>query len=247
MIIEQSMHAGWLSNTWLVADEPGGHAVLVDTGGPPEPILRKIEALRLTVTHALCTHHHVDHIENNALFRKRTGCRIAGHAAERSLFGELDLELTGGESLTCGKLSIRPIHIPGHTLGQLAFVVTDEAVFTGDTLFRGSVGGTVAPGHTTFEDIRRSIMDVLMALPKEMAVYPGHTEATTIGAEWRTNPFIRAWRGADRVKEARCSVRGAPATLLLRAGDYDGGTKCWVRFDEGGTEDIVPGSAVRDL
>ncbi len=247
MIVEQSMHPGWLSNTWLVADRPGGHAVLVDTGGPADPVMRKIEALRLTVTHVLCTHHHIDHVDNNGFFKGRTGCLVCGHGSERDLFGSLDVELGDGDEIATGDLKIRALHIPGHTLGQLAYVVNEEAVFTGDTLFRGSVGGTRAPGHTTIEDLRHSIMDVLMALPREMAVHPGHTDSTTIGREWETNPFIRAWRGEDPAGSGRCSAWGQPATLLLRARDYDGGTKCWVRFDDGGKEDVVPGSAVRDL
>ena len=74
-----------------------------------------------------------------------------------------------------GGLRIRPLHIPGHTIGQLAFLVNDEMVFTGDTLFRRTVGGTRAPGHTTFEDIQHSLLEVLMKLPKETLVYPGHT------------------------------------------------------------------------
>ncbi len=245
MIVEKSTHPEWLSNTWLVADRPGGCAVLVDTGGPPDPVMRKIEALRLKITHVLCTHHHVDHVENNGRFRERTGCLVCGHREERHLFGPLDVELAGGETIESGGLKIRPLHIPGHTLGQLAYVVNDEAVFTGDTLFRGSVGGTRAPGHTTIGDLRRSIMEVLMALPREMAVHPGHTDSTTIGREWESNPFIRAWRGEEQPGSERCSVWGLPATLLLRARDYDGGTKCWVRFDGEGREDVVPGSVVR--
>jgi glyoxylase-like metal-dependent hydrolase (beta-lactamase superfamily II) len=247
VIIDTSMHSGWLSNTYLVADQPGGHAVLIDTGGPMEPILARIEAERLTVTHVLCTHHHGDHVAHNDDYQARFGCPICGHASERQLFGDLDVELADGDELTSGDLRIRALHVPGHTLGQLAFLVSDgreERVFTGDTLFRGSVGGTRGPGHTTFEDIRHSIMDVLMQLPKEMIVHPGHTDATTIGEEWERNPFIRLWRGLDRPGEQRCTVGGEPATLLLRARDYDGGGKCWVRFDAGNQLDIVPGSRV---
>jgi glyoxylase-like metal-dependent hydrolase (beta-lactamase superfamily II) len=130
-------------------------------------------------------------------------------------------------------------------MGMLAFVVNDERVFTGDTLFRGSVGGTRAPGHTTFEEIQHSIMEVLMRLPREMNVHPGHTDPTTIAEEWESNPFIRMWRGVDPPREQRCVAFGQPATLLLSAQDYDGGQKCWVRFDEGNMLDIVPGSQVR--
>ena len=244
MIVEKTMSRNWLSNTWLVADEPGGHAVLVDTGGPMEPILERVEELGLTVTHVLCTHHHIDHVVHNADYKRAFGCPVCGHRAERELFGDLDVELEQGSELTSGGLRIRPLHIPGHTVGQLGFVVNDERVFTGDTLFQGSIGGTRAPGHTTFEDLRASIMDTLMRLPKDMVVHPGHMESTTIGREWEENPFVRAFRGVDRTGEERVRAFGKQATLLLEATDYDGGTKAWVRFDEGGVLDVVPGSRV---
>jgi glyoxylase-like metal-dependent hydrolase (beta-lactamase superfamily II) len=244
MILERSMHPRWLSNTYLVAAAPGGDAVLIDSGGPLEPLLAAIEHQRLTVTHVLCTHHHHDHVAHNDALRERFGCRIAGHGAERQLFGQLDLELEDGQEIRCGDLALRALHIPGHTVGQLAFVIEGRAVFTGDTLFRGSVGGTRAPGHATFDDLRRSIMDVLMRLPHALAVHPGHTEATSIGEEWEQNPFIRVWRGVEEPGTAGCSVDGEPATLVVRARDYDGGTKCWVRFDAGGVDDVVPGSRV---
>lgn len=244
MIIHRSMHTGWLANTWLVADRPGGHAVLIDTGGPIAPILAKIEELRLTLSHVLCTHHHFDHVENNAEFHRRFGCPICGHGKERELFGDLDLELEDGEELRSGDLNIRALHIPGHTLGQLGFLIDEQHVFTGDTLFKGSIGGTCAPGHTSFEDIRHSLMDVLMTLPKDTVVHPGHMEASSIAEEWQQNPFIRAFRGLDLPVETACMALGKPATLLLSARDYDGGQKCWVRFADGGRLDIVPGSRV---
>ena len=247
MIIERTMNSQWLSNSYLVADEPRGHAVLVDSGGPVEPILERIEALRLSVTHLLCTHHHGDHIAHNAEYVTRFGCAVCAHASEGRLIGKLDVELTDGDELVTGALRIRALHVPGHTLGQLAYLVNERDVFTGDTLFRGTVGGTRAPGHTSFEDLKHSVMEVLMGLPAKTAVHPGHAEATSIGEEWEGNPFIRVWRGLDPVGNSRCSAFGEPATLLLRAPDYDGGTKCWVRFDAGQRLDVVPGSQVRDL
>lgn len=247
MIVERSMHPEWLSNTYLVADRPGGRAILVDTGGPPEPILQRIDALRVTPTHVLCTHHHPDHVAQNALYRERFGAPVCGHPAERALFGGLDLEMPDGAEVATGSLRVRALHIPGHTVGQLAFLVNEACVFTGDTLFRRSVGGTRGPGHGTFEELTHSILDVLLRLPAQTIVYPGHTDATTVGEESAENPFVRAWRGVDPVRPLRCEAFGRPATLLLRARDYDGGTKCWVRFDEDGREDTVPGSRVRDV
>ncbi len=245
MIIEKTMSDGWLSNTWLVGDRPGGHAVLIDTGGPMEPIVEAIERHRLTVSHVLCTHHHIDHVQHNAAYKSRFGCPICGHRSENRLFGGLDLELSDGDELVTGGLHIRALHTPGHTLGMLAFLVNEQRVFTGDTLFRRTVGGTRAPGHTTFEELRHSIMEVLMRLPKQTAVHPGHTDPTTIAEEWEHNPFIRLWRGVATPAERRCTAFGQPATLLLQARDYDGGTKCWVRFEEGNKLDVVPGSQVR--
>jgi len=246
MIIETSMSPDWLSNTYLVADRPGGSAVLIDSGGPAAPILAAIERHDVTVTHLLCTHHHHDHVANNTLYRDTLGCRVCGHRDEREMFDALDVELSGGEAIETGGLSIRALHIPGHTVGQLAYIVNASGVFTGDTLFRGSVGGTRAPGHGTFAQLRHSVMEVLMKLPREMPVHPGHTDPTTVGWEWENNPFIRLWRGIEAPSPTPCMAGGKPAACMLRARDYDGGTKCWVRFAGDAGDEILPGSIVRD-
>jgi glyoxylase-like metal-dependent hydrolase (beta-lactamase superfamily II) len=116
-------------------------------------------------------------------------------------------------------------------------------VFTGDTLFRDSVGGVKAPGHTTYTDLRDSIMGTLMELPAETVIYPGHADPTTVGREWDCNRFIRVWRGLDAEGIEQCSALGQRATLVLLAPDYDGGTKAWVRWPDG-SDDIVPGSRI---
>lgn len=243
MIVEKTMSSGWLSNTWLVADKPGGHGVLIDTGGPTKPILQAIEDYRLTVAYVLCTHHHIDHVAHNDAYRDRFGCPVCGHGEERDFFGDLDRELTHDEVLEVGELRIRALHIPGHTLGQLAFAVNDSHVFTGDTLFRRTVGGTRGTGHTTIEDLKHSVLKTLMDLPPETVVCPGHTDPSTIAEEWEENPFVRMWRGVDPEGQDPCEALGQPATLLLRAKDYDGGYKCHVRFADG-EESVVPGSRV---
>jgi len=244
MIIEKSMHPIWLSNTWLVADKPGGKAVLIDTGGPMAPILEKIRSLKLEPEQILCTHHHYDHVDNNQAWQDKFGCPICGHGLEEELFGGLDRRMADGDEIRVGDLHVRALHIPGHTLGQLGFLVDEKAMFTGDTLFRGSIGGTRAPGHTSFEDIHHSILDVLMRLPKETQVYPGHMEPSSIEQEWNENPFIRLWRGLDKPPEKSVLAFGRPALLQQRARDYDGGSKCQVRFEDDGRLDIVPGSQV---
>lgn len=173
-----------------------------------------------------------------------------------------------GEMLRFGLLEVRPLRTPGHTAGMLSFLVSgwsglspgvsarpgkvpgpggfqggDAVVFTGDTLFKGSVGGVRAPGHTTYTDLRDSIMGTLMELPPETIVYPGHTDATTVAREWEQNAFIRVWRGSDAEGSDPCTALGEPATLILLGEDYDGGKKAWVRWPDG-SDDIVPGSRV---
>jgi glyoxylase-like metal-dependent hydrolase (beta-lactamase superfamily II) len=126
---------------------------------------------------------------------------------------------------------------------MLNFVINGDEVFTGDTLFKGSVGGVRAPGSTSFADLRHSIMDVLMQLPHETRVRPGHTDPTTIGDEWESNAFVRLWRGLDEEGDEPCRVWDKEAALVLWAPDYDGGHKAWVRWPDG-SDDIVPGSQV---
>ena len=246
MIVERALNQQYLSNSFVVGDQPGGSCVIIDAGGPAEPLTDFISANDLSVTHLLCTHHHVDHVSFNDFFVEKYGCPVLVPAAEADLFhGPYDETLVGDDQIASGTLSIKALHTPGHTKGMLAFVIDNEAVFTGDTLFKGTVGGTLAPGHATFADIQHSIMEVLMKLPPEMTVYPGHTDFTTIGEEWESNPFVRIWRDLDEPEIKRCTAMGRPAELVLRARDYDGGTKCWVRFDDSGDE-IAPGSQVVD-
>ncbi len=131
----------------------------------------------------------------------------------------------------------RPSAAPG------GFAGAGAAVFTGDTLFKNSVGGVKAPGHTTYTDLRDSIMGTLMELAPDTVIYPGHADATTVAREWEENAFIRVWRGLDPEGSERCTALDQPATLVLLGADYDGGTKAWVRWEDG-TDDIVPGSRV---
>ena len=230
------MDPEWLSNAYLVADRSGGTAVFVDSGAPIPPLLAAVDRLEVQVTHLLTTHAHADHIANHQELEERFGLRVIA-AGEEGIEGAEPLG--HGEVVETGDLRIEALRTPGHTQGMLAYVVDGEACFTGDTLFAGSVGGTT----DAFDDLRRSVMDVLMGLPPETAVYPGHSEETTIGREWDANPFVRAWRGVDPEGTERCHVGGAEGTLVVWGRDYDGGGKAWVRFRDG-RDAIVGGSRV---
>ncbi len=237
----------WLSNSYLVTRADGGDALVVDTGVDTAPLLAEVRARRLRVRAVVNTHHHIDHTQDNARVAKATGAAVLAHAHEAPLI-ENARGVPDGETLELDGWRAVVRHIPGHTAGHLALHVTEAAgetghLFTGDTLFRRSVGGTRAPGHTTLDDLRRSILETLLAHDDATIVHPGHTEPTTIGEERRENPFIRAWLGVDRPGDAPCRFAGRPARLLVWARDYDGGWKAWIRF-ETGEEAVVPGSRV---
>ncbi len=244
MILERSMADQWLSNTYLVAADRGGEAFFVDAGGPVAPLIEKARELELRPTHVLLTHHHHDHVaELDQLLERWPELQVLAHPDERVLGTTGDLQPE--QELQIGGLRITPLHTPGHTSGMLSLRVHGVGVFTGDTLFKGSVGGVRAPGSTSFEDLRHSIMDVLMGLPHETRVHPGHTDPTTIGDEWEQNAFVRLWRGLDEEGSEPCKVWDQDATLVLWGDDYDGGHKAWIRWDDSGEDDIVGGSQVK--
>src|SRR4051812_9077102 len=154
------MHPDWLSNAYLVADEEGGHGVIVDSGGPPQPLLDAVERLGLTVPYLLLTHHHHDHVAENPVYKEKLGVEILAHPLEAEHLTDVDRSIEPGELVEAGGLRIDGIHTPGHTAGMLSFRVNDAAGFTCDTLFKGSVGGGRAPGLTTVAGLQASVIDV---------------------------------------------------------------------------------------
>jgi glyoxylase-like metal-dependent hydrolase (beta-lactamase superfamily II) len=245
LIVERTENPTWLSNAYLVADEAGGRGLLIDGNDDLGPLLERAEQEGIEITHVLVTHPHLDHVAGLAEARERLGGPplVAHPEAAVELEEEVAVTLEDGGKLSVGRLEIEAISTPGHAAGHLAFLVNGGDVFTADVLFKGTVGGTMAPGASGFADLQASVMR-LMELPPETRVHPGHREPTTIGAEWEGNPFVRIWRGLDEVGEEQCTVWERPATLKLWAPDYDGGNKAWIVFGDDGTEAIVGGSQV---
>src|SRR6202012_3279909 len=241
MIVERSMSDGWLSNTYIVGDELGGSAVMVDAGGPVAPLLEFLKRGQLTLTHVLLTHHHHDHVaELDQVKSAFPDIPVLIHPLERDQVPGATDSMEPGETIEIGALSIQTIHTPGHTAGMLSLLVDGTDVFTEDTLFKGSVGGVRAPGHTTYADLKTSVMDKLRALPASTRIPPGHTDRTTVADELETNRFVRIWRGVDPEGDDSCTAMGGPATLILLGDDYDGGHKAWGRWPDG-ADDLVPG------
>ncbi|MGA8746356.1 MAG: MBL fold metallo-hydrolase [Solirubrobacterales bacterium] len=246
MIIERTENPQWLSNAYLVADPERATGVLIDGNDLLEPLLERVEDDGIEITHILITHPHLDHVAGLAQAQERLGGPplVAHEAAAAEIDAEVGVILGDGEKLSAGGLGVEAIFTPGHASGHLAYLLDDTDVFTADVLFKGTVGGTMAPGASGFADLRSSVMDRLMALQAETRVHPGHREPTTISAEWENNPFIRIWRGLEEPDAEPCTVWGREATLKLWAPDYDGGNKAWVVFADNAEEAIVGGSQV---
>jgi len=197
-------------NCAILVDDATGLAAVVDPGDEPARILAGLERAGARAVTLLHTHAHFDHIGGTAGVHRATGAAVALHPADRFLYdilvqqGKLfgfrfeapvavTAELSDGEEIAVGASTIRVIHTPGHSPGSTCFLVGGETpvLFTGDTLFRGSIGRTDLWGGS-LETIERSIRERLYVLPDGLDVVPGHGEATTIGRERRENPFVRA-------------------------------------------------------
>ena len=243
MVLKRCMNDDFLSCTYLVGNG-SGDAFFVDAGGPVEELIEAATTHSMKVSHVLLTHHHYDHVsELGKITDAFPGVEVLIHPSEASLVEGVTGTIEDGETVRAGGCDVKAIHTPGHTKGMLNFVEGND-IYTGDTLFKGSVGGVRGPEHTTYEDLKSSIMDRLMHLDKTMQIRPGHMDPTTIGDEWETNAFIRLWRGMDEEGTDEVTVLGEKATLILLGPDYDGGHKAWVRWPDG-RDDIVPGSVVQ--
>ena len=209
--------AGLLAcNCYVLAPRAGADAVIVDPGQRAMGQLRRIlDDNHLTPAAVLLTHGHIDHIWSAQKVSDSYGCPAYIHPEDRfmlsdpikgfgpriaqilasTLFSEprqvVELD-SDGEQLALAGMVVRVDHTPGHTRGSVVFRVgadTHDVVFTGDTLFRQSVGRTDLPGGSG-RDLLGSIMTKLMVLADDTVVLPGHGESTTIGVERRTNPFL---------------------------------------------------------
>jgi hydroxyacylglutathione hydrolase len=208
--------AGMLAcNCYVLAPRAGADAIVVDPGQRAMgPLSRILDENRLTPAAVLLTHGHIDHIWSAQKVADTYGCPAYIHPEDRFMlsdpikgfgprlgqiaFGALFREPkqvveldSDGDELDIGGTSdmiVAVDHTPGHTRGSVVFRV-DDVVFTGDTLFRQSVGRTDLPGGSG-RDLLDSIVTKLMVLDDETVVLPGHGEKSTIGLERRTNPFL---------------------------------------------------------
>lgn len=198
------------TNCYVVFDERGSEASVIDPGAEAEIILDFLSSRSLKVKNIFLTHGHFDHILGVQQLKIATGARIVIHEADaiclesahaaiytsimREPFrvSKADIRLRGGEKTRIGSVDAEFIHTPGHTKGSMC-IMMDNILFTGDTLFAGDIGRTDLPGGDD-GDMRSSLM-LLYTLPHDYIVYPGHGDPTSLGIERDTNDFLKRAAG----------------------------------------------------
>ncbi len=190
MILDQYRVGPYLNFTYLVADDEGGDAVVIDPSYGIEPVLEGIDRRRAKVRYVLNTHSHKDHCAGNQEVRSRTGAKVVAHRV--APLGQ-EVSVDDGDAIAAGRLRFEVVHTPGHTKDSVLFVFEGN-VATGDTLFVGECGRTDLPGGDPGE-MYDSLFRRVVHLDDGLVVLPGHdygaTPTSTIGREKRENYVLQ--------------------------------------------------------
>lgn len=208
-MIKKTLVVGPLQcNCTILACEKTKEAVLIDPGDEAQKLIKEIDASGFKVKYLLHTHAHFDHIGATKLLKVHTQAPICLHKGDEAIYRMLPLQgkmfgmdfeepspidrfLEHEEELSFGEHKLQIIHTPGHSPGGICFKLKsdDESVFSGDTLFQGSIGRTDLWGGN-FDELIQSIRERLLTLNDDISVFPGHGPSTLIGKEKRNNPFL---------------------------------------------------------
>jgi len=193
-------------NCYLIGSRRGGEAVCVDPGDEPAEIMALARDMGVRITKIVCTHAHLDHIMAARAIKEATNAPFLLHSADLALAERVpetarmwigsevpppprpDFLVSDGDDVEIPGLELKVLHTPGHTQGSVS-LYGGRMLFSGDTLFRGSIGRTDLPGGD-YGQLMRTIANGLLLLPDDTVVLPGHMQQTTIGAERAENPFI---------------------------------------------------------
>ena len=208
MLQVETFTLGPLATNAYVLSIGDGKVIVIDPGMEPGELLKALDEKKLSVEAILLTHTHFDHIGGVEAIRRRDNCPVYVHAQEADWL--TDPELNGSTmwpdicepvstdpaeqiiheegALTVSGLTFQVMHTPGHSPGSVSFLCKEQ-LFSGDVLFKQSVGRTDLPGGSSME-LYASIHEKLFKLPPETVVYPGHGPVTTIGEEERNNPYV---------------------------------------------------------
>ena len=183
--------SGFLMNGYIVGCAATGQAAVIDPGFDPDKILQRLATSGLTVKQILLTHGHQDHISALAEIGRATSAPARIHSGDLALTGSLADQIAGeleeGAAVHIGKLRFEVRSTPGHTAGGIS-LVHEEMAFVGDALFAGSLGGTRSVVNYRMQ--RQAVAEKLLGLDANVALFPGHGPATTVGEEREHNPFF---------------------------------------------------------
>jgi len=202
MLVKRFVVGPIAANCYVLSDPGTKEACLIDPGADPDVIKDFLKKEGLELKYIINTHGHGDHIAANASFR----VPIYIHSLDKDFLTDPDKNLSSmfffklkspeasgllkdGQSLSLGGLKLEILHTPGHTPGSISIKV-ENSVFTGDTLFRSSVGRTDFD-YGDEKKLYESIRSKLLTLDDNVTVYPGHGDRSTIGEEKRSNPFLQ--------------------------------------------------------
>ncbi len=204
MIIEKVVVGPLEENSYIVADEVSKEAVVIDPGDEPDRIMELIDSNGFNVLAVICTHGHFDHVGGIGDIKKATGARVMIHKDDTETYGmakeqavlwgfnvddlpEPDGFLNDGDEIKAGGMVFRVMHSPGHSPGGIC-LYGEGVLFSGDTMFQGSIGRTDFPGGSI--DKLKESFKRLIELPDDTRVFSGHGPETTIGREKRENFFM---------------------------------------------------------
>ena len=205
MKIESFTNGMFAENCYIAIDEAANEAVVIDPGSQPQDLLKWITDADCTVKYVLNTHGHSDHIGANTAVCDKFGVKLGIHPLDAPMLTDpkLNLSIYSGDAviskkadfflnendiITFGSSKLKIVHTPGHSPGGIC-LVSEEVIFSGDSLFAESIGRTDLPGGS-MSDLVSSLKEKIMTLSGDIAVYPGHGPATTIGHEKKYNPYV---------------------------------------------------------
>ena len=206
MIIKKLEVGPIMANCFILGGESTKEAVVIDPGDDADRILMELGKSNLKVKYLINTHGHFDHVSANKRMKEATGAQIAIHPEDEPMLHELsqsalmfglasensppaDILLKDGDEVTFGEITLQVIHTPGHSKGGIS-LYTKGHLFSGDTLFAGSIGRTDLAGGD-YDTLISNIKEKLLIFDDDTIVYTGHGPETTIGNEKRMNPFLR--------------------------------------------------------
>lgn len=205
MILRTLEVGPFAANCYIAACAQTKEGVIIDPGAEGKHILRVVEDEGIKIKYIINTHGHIDHVGANAVVKEATGAPLLIHAEDGDLchkphaslalfagklkLAESDRFIKDGEELEVGNLKLKVIHTPGHTKGGIC-LKAEKLLFTGDTLFAGSIGRTDLPGGS-YSELISAVKEKLLSYPDDTLVYPGHGPASTIREERENNPFLK--------------------------------------------------------